>query len=436
MRRTIAGIALLAGVWSAPAWAGLEPSPADKLKAGSAAISQTTSLFYNAQVVRESTASNDGPTTASVEVMIKKAADEGGVGWKLYIGGDLTMGAKGEPVKLHIAFDGFAARSLRESEKSVYEKNAKNLEGLEPFLVTQGGRDALLWNLLTGSALGEGAQPADIRAEGVKEAGGERCDVVSVKAGETQTRYFLAISDHFPRRVESVAMAARPAEAAQDSLAAQKTKDRISTTLVLTNVKRNVPISESSFIIDVPDEFMVRAVKDAAPKADPASKPEAAKEPRQPTQTPGLLPPGSAAPDWSLKDGDGKAVSLASLRGKVVVLDFWGTWCPPCRAALPSLEKIHQKYKSKGVVVLGMNFEQDPAADPKKYMADNSITYGLILHGETVADKYKVPGFPTFYVINPIGEIVWGSVGFDRSTAEEHEADMSKAIEQALKEGL
>ncbi|CAG0990819.1 partial glutathione peroxidase, partial [Anaerolineae bacterium] len=132
---------------------------------------------------------------------------------------------------------------------------------------------------------------------------------------------------------------------------------------------------------------------------------------------------------WTLKDGDGKDVKLSDYKGKVVVLDFWGSWCPPCRAAMPGIQKIHEKYKEKGVAVVGMNYERNAAANPAKFMKDNGYTYGLVLKADTIADKYKVNGWPTFYILDKEGKVLWSAVGHDPS----HEGQMAKVIEEALK---
>src|SRR5437762_3020166 len=77
-----------------------------------------------------------------------------------------------------------------------------------------------------------------------------------------------------------------------------------------------------------------------------------------------LLPVGTAAPDWELTDGEGKLQTLAQYRGKIVVLDFSATWCGSCAAVMPQMQKLHEKYQDKGVVVFGVSTweQKDPAA--------------------------------------------------------------------------
>ena len=137
---------------------------------------------------------------------------------------------------------------------------------------------------------------------------------------------------------------------------------------------------------------------------------------------------GDAAPDWTLKTPDGKEVKLSALKGSVVVMDFWATWCGPCKAAMPSVQKLHEKYKEKGVQVYGLNtWEKD--GDPAKYMKDQKYTYGLLLKADDVAKKYAVTGIPTFYIIGKDGKVIFTEVGFN---GPESEKQITDAIDKVL----
>ncbi|MCG3124686.1 MAG: Thiol-disulfide oxidoreductase ResA [Phycisphaerales bacterium] len=409
---------LVVNTWGAAVLA----QPAALVKAADKALAETKSVAYDATLV--ATAKPGEPTvTTAYEVMMKRSAEERGVGWKLYIGSKAA--GKEEPTpRLYLAFDGFAGRSLREAEKTVYEKNAKDAAGLESFLVHQNARDVLIWNLVARQSFADSKLAKSITGGGTTLVEGEKCDVLLVpdESGRV-TKYSLSATDHFPRRIEVI----DPPESSKP-----KAEPRVVSSLTLGNIRRNVPIAENTFIVDVPDEYMVKAVKDA-PKSGPAA---GKAPPVRPRTDNGLLAPGTLAPSWSLKDGDGKPVTSTEFAGKVVVLDFWGSWCPPCRAAMPSVQRIHEKYKDQGVVVLGMNFEREASADPAKFMTDNKITYRLVRGAETIADRFKVPGWPTFYVIGRDGEIVWGDVGFNKAEEDRHVKAMSDAIEKALKAGV
>ncbi|OGU60304.1 MAG: hypothetical protein A2X64_03675 [Ignavibacteria bacterium GWF2_33_9] len=140
----------------------------------------------------------------------------------------------------------------------------------------------------------------------------------------------------------------------------------------------------------------------------------------------GLLQVGSQAPDWALLDANGNKVSLNSLKGKVVVLDFWATWCNPCKIVMPTIQKIHDKYKSKNVLVYGVNTWEK--SDASKFMKENKYTYGLLLKGDKVAENYKVTGIPSLYVIDKNGKIILAEVGVQGDL----EQKLAKAIESSL----
>lgn len=124
----------------------------------------------------------------------------------------------------------------------------------------------------------------------------------------------------------------------------------------------------------------------------------------------GLLKPGTIAPDWTLLDANGKKVVLSQLKGKVVLLDFWATWCTPCKMVMPSLQKLHEKYSKQGLVVIGIN-AYERGGDPVKYMKDQNFSYTLLLKGDDVAQTYKVESIPSMYLIDKQGKIAHTEIG-------------------------
>jgi peroxiredoxin/outer membrane lipoprotein-sorting protein len=120
---------------------------------------------------------------------------------------------------------------------------------------------------------------------------------------------------------------------------------------------------------------------------------------------------GSEAPDFTLSDALGRQVHLQDLRGKVVIVDFWATWCPPCREQMPHLQQIHQQFSDKGVVVLGLDVGED-ATSVSQFAQESAYTFTLLLGSEpSVTELYFVDGFPTTLVVDRQGKIVYRAVG-------------------------
>ena len=115
---------------------------------------------------------------------------------------------------------------------------------------------------------------------------------------------------------------------------------------------------------------------------------------------------GKMAQDFEIELIDGQLMNLSSYRGKVVILNFWGTWCPPCRAEMPALQRIWEEYKEKGVIFLGIAI-YDEGEEVKEFAETYGITYplGIDLLGQlTVA--YRVTSFPTTFLIDRDGNEV------------------------------
>lgn len=115
---------------------------------------------------------------------------------------------------------------------------------------------------------------------------------------------------------------------------------------------------------------------------------------------------GQEAPDFTLKNLAGKSVSLKDFRGeKIVVLDFWASWCRPCLRAIPELNRIQKDYDEKDVQVLGINYQETPAAVlsvKKKYM----VKYPILLDSSgSVAKEYRVTGIPNLILVDKDGVV-------------------------------
>jgi peroxiredoxin len=121
---------------------------------------------------------------------------------------------------------------------------------------------------------------------------------------------------------------------------------------------------------------------------------------------------GARAPAFSLPRLEGNGhVSLDSLRGKTVVLNFFASWCHPCKREAPDLEALWRRYRSDGVVVLGVD-SGDARSDARRFLNAHGVTYPIVFDpGETLAyGPYALPGFPVTYVLNRQGRIVGAPV--------------------------
>jgi peroxiredoxin len=112
---------------------------------------------------------------------------------------------------------------------------------------------------------------------------------------------------------------------------------------------------------------------------------------------------------FTLTDLQGKTWTLSDLRGKVVLVNFWATWCPPCRSEMPDLEALYNQYKDRGFVVLAISDED--ADKVKKYIDENHYTYTILLDsGQKVNEQYNIEGIPKSFVYNREGKLVAQSI--------------------------
>jgi thiol-disulfide isomerase/thioredoxin len=120
---------------------------------------------------------------------------------------------------------------------------------------------------------------------------------------------------------------------------------------------------------------------------------------------------GTQAADFTLSDPAGHVVNLHDLQGKVVIVDFWASWCGPCRAEMPYLQQMHNELANKGLVVLGLNVGEDSGA-LNEFASEMSCTFTLLMGAEPdISSKYYVEALPTTYVVDRAGRIVYRGVG-------------------------
>lgn len=119
------------------------------------------------------------------------------------------------------------------------------------------------------------------------------------------------------------------------------------------------------------------------------------------------------APNFTLLDLEGKPFSFSDLKGKVVILDFWATWCPPCREEIPHFKALYSQYKSEGLEVVGISVDKGGVNVVKSFARDYEINYPILMGNQEVAADYGgIRGIPTTFVVDRQGRIVEKFVGY------------------------
>jgi cytochrome c biogenesis protein CcmG, thiol:disulfide interchange protein DsbE len=129
-----------------------------------------------------------------------------------------------------------------------------------------------------------------------------------------------------------------------------------------------------------------------------------------PEGTNGFIPApkeGFLAPDFSLEGADGKTYQLSDFRGQAVLVNVWATWCPPCRAEMPAMQSVYEKYKNQGFTILAINAtHQDNRSAVDRFTTEHQLTFPILYDIDGSATRaYQVHSFPSSFFINPNGVI-------------------------------
>ena len=169
---------------------------------------------------------------------------------------------------------------------------------------------------------------------------------------------------------------------------------------------QEMPLPSAKLNQTDPSAMPPAAEKTADQPADPeaAAAAQSASAPPQPPEKPEV---GFSAPDFTLLSINGDKISMSDLRGKNIILNYWVTWCIPCKEEMPTLQKIHQEYSEKGLVVLSVDgIKQDHLDTVKSLLETNHLTFPVVLdEGDTIYQSYRIGFLPTTIFIDEFGII-------------------------------
>lgn len=145
--------------------------------------------------------------------------------------------------------------------------------------------------------------------------------------------------------------------------------------------------------------------------------------------------PVKPAPDFTLSSVDGQTIRLSDYQGKVVLIDFWATWCPPCRVAIPHLVELQKKYGDQGLVVLGLSLDMNPE-DLTQFLSKTETNYPMLEVDEDTREAYGgVVSIPQTFVVDRKGQIRQKFMGYDQEIGRKVDDLIKKLLAEPPKEG-
>jgi len=351
------------------------------------------------------------------------------VGGRLALRGEIRRSSSSKVDVFEAAYDGVWMRRTRVGA-GVLLRGHPGFGGEE--LLRGSFGELILRDYLAPEPLAAERGAAALSSSGRIEVHGVRCDVVEVLVDDTGRRveWAFGVEDHLPRKMRRWFRSARGTE--------------VESVLTLSNVKVNSDIDPAVFTLDTPEGFTVETVGKRPPREtkigdpcpddiDPAvftlDTPEGFT-----VETVGKRPPretkiGDPCPEWELTGSDGKIHRLSDYRGKLVVLDFWASWCPHCKNAMPAVQKMHDTYGARGVATFGLNCRDRGDVDPVAFVRGRGFSY-FVADGNEAAIAYRVGPLPSFYVIDDEGRLLHTQTGY----SEEKERQLIGIIERYLDE--
>ena len=369
------------------------------IRVAAQAVRKTRNIAYKATYQGSGAFSTHAQNVAG-EVAIERLSPESPLKAKFAAQGQFFQTGSDERQDFHTTFDGVTINRLRPKERAFVQKKLQSDNPAERKLgfVTSffggGPYQLILLEWIEDEPLNLQTQGAVVDYEGRAMVENVLCHVVYVEyvrqARQFRERWFFGINDNLPRKVEQLEIDHKGRHGAY--------------VLTLSGLRANSVFEDSKFRISLPKGYTVKLY--------------------EPPIRPPLLSTNSLAPDWKLFDSANREHSLLEYRGKIIVMDFWATWCGPCIKAMPSLQKLYDKYKTRGVEVFGVNVWEE--SNPVAYMEQRKFNYGLLLKGEDVAEAYQVGSLPTLYIVGADGKVIY-------RTAITNEAEVEAVLEEYLK---
>jgi peroxiredoxin len=141
------------------------------------------------------------------------------------------------------------------------------------------------------------------------------------------------------------------------------------------------------------------------------------------------------APDFALKDVSGATVSLSAQKGKVVLLDFWATWCHGCKTEIPWFMEFATKYRDRGLAVIGVSRDDDGWASVRPYMKEKGMNYPVVIGTDDLAKRYDVTALPVTFIIDRNGAIAFVHAGLPKRGKAEVESEIRDLLGESRSDG-
>lgn len=137
---------------------------------------------------------------------------------------------------------------------------------------------------------------------------------------------------------------------------------------------------------------------------------------------------GQPAPAFKLFAVNGQPLSNEGLKGSVVIIDFWATWCPPCRESLPFFNELHRKYSKQGLQIIGMNVDEGPERELKNFVAEKGLLYTIAMAPRKLQDEFGIRALPVLYILDRNGIVREQVVGFSAQAGKVIENNVKKLL--------